>query len=147
MPKILIILIIFFTVIYTNACDLNNLNFSKYYNYNINIISTNFISAQIIIDYFQKNNLCIRINNQNLLESDIKKLYKYLRAYINKIYWENYIYIPKNKILEIIVNFDEKTREFDFEFYFSEKEIYSDILYVWFYIFLMLIYKKVFFYK
>ena len=130
MPKILIILIIFFTVIYTNACDLNNLNFSKYYNYNINIISTNFISAQIIIDYFQKNNLCIRINNQNLLESDIKKLYKYLRAYINKIYWENYIYIPKNKILEIIVNFDEKTREFDFEFYFSEKEIYSDILYV-----------------
>lgn len=131
MPKILIILIIFFTVIYTNACDLNNLNFSKYYNYNINIISTNFISAQIIIDYFQKNNLRIQINNQNLLvESDIKKLYKYLRAYINKIYWENYIYISKNKILEIIVNFDEKTREFDFEFYFSEKEIYSDILYV-----------------
>ena len=129
MPKILIILIIFFTIIYTNACDLNNLNFSKYYN--INMISTSFISAQIIIDYFQKNNLRIQINNQNLLvESDIKKLYKYLRAYINKIYWENYIYIPKNKILEIIVNFDEKTREFDFEFYFSEKEIYSDILYV-----------------
>ena len=128
MPKILIILIIFFTIIYTNACDLNNLNFSKYYN--INIITTSFISAQIIIDYFHKNNLRIRINNQNLLESDIKKLYKYLRYYINKIYWEIYIYIPKNKILEIIVNFDEKTREFDFEFYLSEKEIYSDILYV-----------------
>ena len=44
------------------------------------------------------------------------------------MFWEN---IPSfDKILKIIVTFNENTQEFDFESYFIEKETCSDILYV-----------------
>ena len=117
MQKFLIIfLIVFYNIFCTNAYDLN---FSRY---------RNTINPKIIIDYFQKNNLQIKINTQNLRDKDIKKLYKSLRTYINKIYWENFIF--RNKILKIIIKFNENTQEFDFENYFGQKENYSDILYV-----------------
>lgn len=117
MQKFLIIfLIIFYNIFCTNAYDLN---FSRY---------RNIVTPETIIDYFQKNNLQIQINSQNLQDRDIKKLYKSLRVYINEFYWENLIL--KDKILKIIIKFNENTQEFDFENYFEQKENYSDILYV-----------------
>jgi hypothetical protein len=113
---IIIFLVVFYTAICANAC---NLNFSRH---------CNNISPQLIVDYFKRNNLCIQINNKSLSEEYTKKLYKSLRLYINQIFWEN---IPSfNKILKIIVTFNENTQEFDFESYFTEKETCPDILYV-----------------
>ena len=112
---IIIFLIAFYTSICISACDLN---LSRYCN----------IPPQLIVDYFKKNNLHIQINNKSLSEEYTKKLYKSLRSYINQMFWEN---IPSfDKILKIIVTFNENTQEFDFESYFIEKETCSDILYV-----------------
>ena len=117
MQKFLIIfLIVFYNIFCTNACDLN---FSRY---------SNIINSKIIIDYFQKNNLKIKINSQDLQDKNIKKLYKSLRTYINEIYLRNFTF--KDKILKIIIKFNENTQEFDFENYFEQKENYSDALYV-----------------
>ena len=114
---IIIFLIVFYAAICVNACSLN---FSRH---------RNNISSQLIVDYFKRNNLHIQINNKSLSEEYTKKLYKSLRLYINQIFWEN---IPSfNKILKIIVTFNENTQEFDFESYFTEKETCPDILYVW----------------
>jgi len=117
MQKFLIIfLIVFYNIFCTNACDLN---FSRYHN---------IINSKIIIDYFQKNNLQIKINSQDSQDENLKKLYKSLRTYINEIYWQNFIL--RNKILKIMMKFNENTQEFDFENYFEQKENYSDALYV-----------------
>lgn len=113
---IIIFLITFYTSICVSACDLD---FSRY---------CNNISPQLIVDYFEKSNLHIQINNKNLPEEYTKKLYKSLRSYINQVFWKN---VPSfYKILKIIVIFNENTQEFDFESYFTKKEICSDVLYV-----------------
>lgn len=113
-------IIIFFITFCTAVCiSAYDLNFSRYFN---------TISPQLIIDYFKKSNLNIQIDNKNLSEKYIKELYKYLRTYLNNTYFKSPP--PFGRILKIVVTFNENTQKFDFESYFTEKKINSDVVYV-----------------